>query len=553
MFARHIQSETDVQVSDFRTSFEQRGFVGPISIFDLRECRRLRNLLKFLPTPAIWSKGHAASSRLMYILASRRSILDRVALLLGNDFMLWGARVAHRKPGQAHPWHTDIETATEHARSVTVWIGLKNTNQQSSLQLIAGSHRFGHCFQESAKEKGKTRGQATTQDVIHWAKQRNPSSQLSQPEITDGHALFFDGRIWHGSINTNSHDTRTALILNYATPDTRIRMPDFSVLDWPFRFIDTPHPPCIMVRGSSPEGVNELVTEPVQFDLSVQSRVPVVAETLHLPFQEDKQKGFKPHPIFRGSTKTMTSLGCHVSILSSGIMPHEPHVHDHEELLIMLSGETELVIVDDKPSPTETRHKVRQGFFAYYPAHQRHTIQNVGDRPATYLMFKWYAETDPNEQPPLQTSIFNYEDIAGGPPTQSTDGWDRWRLFAGPTKYLRKLSCHLSTLEPNAGYMPHVDAYDVALLVVGGTVETVGKTIGPTGVIFYPAGEPHGIKNVGHDRASYLVFEFHDQESRPPSLSLIHHLFDLLPRPVQVIVKKSLSLVRRARSKFRSS
>jgi redox-sensitive bicupin YhaK (pirin superfamily) len=64
-------------------------------------------------------------------------------------------------------------------------------------------------------------------------------------------------------------------------------------------------------------------------------------------------------------------------------------------------------------------------------------------------------------------------------------------------------------MQPGAGYAPHVDDYDVAIIVLSGKVETVGQIVKPHGVIYYSAGEPHGLRNVGDSSAQYLVFEFH--------------------------------------------
>jgi hypothetical protein len=46
-------------------------------------------------------------------------------------------------------------------------------------------------------------------------------------------------------------------------------------------------------------------------------------------------------------------------------------------------------------------------------------------------------------------------------------------------------------------------------VLLSGEVETVGKRVRPLGVIYYSAGELHGMKNVGTTPATYLVFEFH--------------------------------------------
>jgi quercetin dioxygenase-like cupin family protein len=71
------------------------------------------------------------------------------------------------------------------------------------------------------------------------------------------------------------------------------------------------------------------------------------------------------------------------------------------------------------------------------------------------------------------------------------------------------LNVHLSVLEPGAGYAPHRDPYEVAILVLSGRVETLDCEVGPRSVVFYPAGELHGMRNPGHDKAVYLVVEFH--------------------------------------------
>src|SRR5204862_42584 len=65
-------------------------------------------------------------------------------------------------------------------------------------------------------------------------------------------------------------------------------------------------------------------------------------------------------------------------------------------------------------------------------------------------------------------------------------------IFDRPTRYLRKLQGHVTVLEPGAGYDAHADAYDVAIVVLEGEVETIGGRAAPHDAIFYRAGEPHG-------------------------------------------------------------
>jgi hypothetical protein len=64
-------------------------------------------------------------------------------------------------------------------------------------------------------------------------------------------------------------------------------------------------------------------------------------------------------------------------------------------------------------------------------------------------------------------------------------------------------------LQPESGYPPHADAYDVAIVLFSGEVETLDQRVTAPAVIYYSAGEPHGMRNVGDQPARYLVFEFH--------------------------------------------
>ena len=223
---------------------------------------------------------------------------------------------------------------------------------------------------------------------------------------------------------------------------------------------------------------------------------------------ENKQNGWRPYPIFSGSTHCLDEFSSHISILSAGISPHEPHSHPEEELHIMLSGEADIVRLDKEITNTETRERISPGSFAYHPAFQPHTIHNIGTNPATYLMFSWRTEQT-SKKNQLKTTIFRYGKDSTRNRIESTNKILQTQIFDNPTSYLHKLHCHITTLQPGAGYPPHADSYDVAILLLEGIVETLGRRVSSQAVIFYAAGEPHGMKNIGNIPASYLVFEFH--------------------------------------------
>jgi ectoine hydroxylase-related dioxygenase (phytanoyl-CoA dioxygenase family) len=243
--------------------FSEQGFIQLREILSASECRQFLGKAASEPRPLGWYKGHAASSRAFYEIAAHREIVDVVAEVLGENVMLWGASVVKKAPGDIHPWHTDIESAACDGNAVSVWIGLENTTLDSSLTFVSYSHRFGVTVPEERQRRGKARVETSNIDILQWARARDERAQLLQLEMSDGDALFFDGRLWHSS-NNLSKCTRRALLLQYATPATAVRIADMNYLDWPFRYLDQPLPPCVVVRGRSDADANRIVPAPAE-------------------------------------------------------------------------------------------------------------------------------------------------------------------------------------------------------------------------------------------------------------------------------------------------
>lgn len=525
--------------------FTEQGHTSPVRILSARDCSQfLRAVGRSETLPLDWDKGHAVGSRIFYEISVHPVIMKVVAALLGEDFMLWGASVQVRAPGAIHPWHSDIESSSAPpGKTVSVWIGLQHSNSQSSLAIVPFSHRFGSTLQEARHQFGKSRDETTDEDIIRWAQERDMRSHILKPEITDGEGLFFDGRLWHGSQNLFGK-TRRAILLQYATPDTVIRIPDLNYLDWPFRLLNQPKPACLMVSGNGNLIPNRFVSPPVAAGGGSIRHLTSRIYPLQIPLELDQNKGWKPYPIFRGATATMQSLTCHVSVLAHGQCPHPPHTHEEEEILLLLTGEVDLVLPTGQVSRGDHRKRLRPGQFVYYPAHFPHTLETVSEKPANYLMFKWCNGRTGTDAPLRfgQFEISDYLNHSGG-----NDGFHLRSVFAEPTSYLRNLECHVSTLSPGAGYEPHVDAYDVAIITLEGEVETLRERVGPYSVIFYPAGEPHGMYNPGIATAKYVVFEFHSSQGWVPDPDSLRRSASLLAklRDPKRVKRKLRSLVKR--------
>ena len=224
---------------------------------------------------------------------------------------------------------------------------------------------------------------------------------------------------------------------------------------------------------------------------------------LQLRLEDEKFRSFN---IFKGITKNLLDMSCHTSVLSPGHSPHAPHIHKEEELLILLSGSLDIILPDiSSPVKNQCIH-LKKGQLVYYPSGLSHTIQTAGEIPANYLIFRWNTVFKKND-PELSFNCFDLP--VPGKQLIPKDGFYTHRIFEGSTNYLQKFHCHISVLLPGAGYEPHSDIYDVSILVLEGEIETLDQRVKPYGVVFYSAGEPHGIYNPGTVAARYIVFEFH--------------------------------------------
>ena len=233
--------------------------------------------------------------------------------------------------------------------------------------------------------------------------------------------------------------------------------------------------------------------------------ITTTAHSLSLPLSEAKEGGWIPYSQFKGPTASLDFMGCHVSVLSPGCCPHPPYAHIEEELLIILEGEAEIQIAASPHDQHPVKEVLRPGQFSYYPAWQHHTLKNVSSQPVTYLMFKWVAGSNAIATPHLKVGTHDCRALLA---EDDTRDFAPRRLFDASTEWLHRFHCHATRLKPGGGYDAHIDAYDVAIVLLSGSIETIGQTIENKGVVYYSAGTLHGMRNPGQDIARYLVFEF---------------------------------------------
>ena len=501
---RDLVSENPSNRRRLIESFHKDGFCGPITVLSPGRCKTLLDSIPRQPNARqVWLKGLAVTESSIFAQAVRPQLIGLVREIIGDDIILWGASIVSRPPDARHPWHSDAECSVPGGRFVSVWVGLENTSRESGLEFVRGSHKVGKPIQQIAASKSTDRESIFAETAVDWACEENPDAALEQPDITDGQAILFDGRVWHSSNNRRPEGVRSALLLQYASGDTPIRIPEPGGYEWPFQFSETMRPPVISVSGAASAETNVVVAPPTRH--GQRKQLVTAIEHLNTPLPGDPVKRWKPYRLFDGETDILKNLTCHTSVLHPGFSPHPPHAHAEEEILIVLEGEAEIVIAHDESGDAARVEHMTPGSLVYYPAYQYHTIRNVSGEPVNYLMLKWWAASAPPGDP-LGVEVIKPEFV------RADDTGRRFAaevLFEHSTAYLGKLHAHLTTLRPGGGYEPHADEYDVAIIMLSGEVETLDQIVRPLGAVFYAAGELHGMRNYSDEPARYLVFEFH--------------------------------------------
>jgi quercetin dioxygenase-like cupin family protein len=91
----------------------------------------------------------------------------------------------------------------------------------------------------------------------------------------------------------------------------------------------------------------------------------------------------------KSPTATLDQLEMHVTTLNPGQMPHQPHRHVNEELIIMREGNCETL-------SNGTWVKVEPGSVIFNASNSLHGLRNIGTTPATYHVINW----SPNKEMP---------------------------------------------------------------------------------------------------------------------------------------------------------
>jgi quercetin dioxygenase-like cupin family protein len=98
--------------------------------------------------------------------------------------------------------------------------------------------------------------------------------------------------------------------------------------------------------------------------------------------------------VMSGTLPTGEFIEIHETLLPAGAMPHAPHRHPNSEWLFIQSGKLEFI--DDD---TKTVTPVEPLDIVFSASNASHGLRNVGDTPATYIVFSVSAQLETPQRP----------------------------------------------------------------------------------------------------------------------------------------------------------
>ena len=110
-----------------------------------------------------------------------------------------------------------------------------------------------------------------------------------------------------------------------------------------------------------------------------------VYHSAQIPYKGDETK--KARRFFYGTDQSGYGLEMHETVLGPGVETHPPHVHPHQEIIIIIEGTVE-VSIDGK---TDT---VEAGSVIFYEPNRPHNLRNVGTAPCRYYVVELRGKRD---------------------------------------------------------------------------------------------------------------------------------------------------------------
>jgi len=114
--------------------------------------------------------------------------------------------------------------------------------------------------------------------------------------------------------------------------------------------------------------------------VSAQSKGLLPSKIYHgskIAYEGDEKK--KGREFFHGVNHSGFAFEAHETILGKGVQTHDPHKHEHEEIILVIEGTVETWI-EGKTEQAEA------GSVIYFGSNQMHSARNAGGAPCRYFV-----------------------------------------------------------------------------------------------------------------------------------------------------------------------
>ncbi len=110
----------------------------------------------------------------------------------------------------------------------------------------------------------------------------------------------------------------------------------------------------------------------------------------------------------------------------------------------------------------------------------------------------------------MHSRVFRWSELKVEP----TRFGERRAVFDAPTAHLDRFECHVTTLNPGESpHAAHRHPHEEMMVIQEGTLEAIQNDrtnrVDAGGIIFCASNEMHGLRNVGTNRATYVVLAWY--------------------------------------------
>lgn len=234
--------------------FKEQGFVGPFKLIDQTQADRILDE-RFTPLHLLtWYKSRHERSLPIVKAAAAPLIVSTLRDIFGrDDILLWGSQFIGQHPNESHGWHLDVEFGS--CEGVTLWMGLKNLNEKTSVSVITRSHLLNTVPQELKKKYGTD--VYDDEAVLREAQKLDPRCDLKTFHLQTGEFIIWSGRAWHNTRNS-SNKIRRSIIFQYSTTENTPKLPlDYN---YPNTKWSEAKPPCLLISGTNQYTHNAMIS-----------------------------------------------------------------------------------------------------------------------------------------------------------------------------------------------------------------------------------------------------------------------------------------------------